>query len=248
MVNHDLFSTKSDEVTSAVRGAMVPASSNALQDRKTRQAAKVVVTGFEAFSGMPVNPSAELALNIGRCKDKCILVESFLLPACFRRAGHNICKIIDTEQPDILLMFGVDATQRKHVKVEAWATNTWRPDAYDTVRRIHPSSPAEYASRLPVVPLVRALNTAGISAVVSESAGYYVCNYVFYSAAQYIHSKQYRTIFAFVHLPSLALHPESCQMGRRDGVMSKLVRALQLIIHMALIQLSSKQPGNEMER
>jgi pyroglutamyl-peptidase len=161
---------------------------------------KLAVTGFGPFHGICINPSSELVRRMLAIKHK-YPCKHFVLPVHFKRAGRMIRSIIKITRPVILLMFGVDSSQNREVKVEAFAKNIWKLNSHSAVKCIDVSGPQKYASRLPTDQLVRALKDNDIPASVSFSAGTYVCNYTYYCAARFIELHRYDTSYGFVHLP-----------------------------------------------
>jgi len=78
----------------------------------------------------------------------------------------------------------------------------------EAVRR---GAPAAYFSTLPIKAMAAALQAAGIAAEVSQTAGTFVCNHVFYSLAHLLATRHPNTRGGFIHLPMLpmqaAAHP-----------------------------------------
>ena len=68
-----------------------------------------------------------------------------------------------------------------------------------------PGGPAAYFSTLPIKAMMRALTDAGLTAEVSQTAGTFVCNHVFYSLMHMLEKPQGRrkTIGGFIHVPDL---------------------------------------------
>jgi pyroglutamyl-peptidase len=65
-----------------------------------------------------------------------------------------------------------------------------------------PGGPAAYFSRLPIKAIVAALHEAGLPASVSQTAGTFVCNHVFYGLMHMLRRRP-RTRGGFMHLPLL---------------------------------------------
>lgn len=99
---------------------------------------------------------------------------------------------------------------------------------------IAPGGPAAYFSGLPLKACVQALSEAGLPAEVSNSAGTFVCNHVFYSLMHALAERSLadpawaRVGAGFVHLPWL---PEQ---GSPHLPLNKMVEALRIIIQTAL--------------
>ena len=78
-------------------------------------------------------------------------------------------------------------------------------------RPVVAGAPAAYFSGLPIKRIVATLRAAGIPASVSQTAGTFVCNHVFYSLAHLLATRHPSTRGGFIHLPMLpmqaAAHP-----------------------------------------
>ena len=66
--------------------------------------------------------------------------------------------------------------------------------------------PAAYFSTLPIKAITSALQQAGLPAAVSQTAGTFVCNHVFYGLMHQLHQlRRHRTVRAgFMHVPPLS--------------------------------------------
>jgi len=85
-----------------------------------------------------------------------------------------------------------------------------------------PGGPVAYWSTLPIKTIVRVLRGSGIPASVSQSAGTFVCNHVFYGLMHALAESADRTKGGFIHVPLL---PEqiACR-GRRRSRKTEAVR------------------------
>lgn len=98
---------------------------------------------------------------------------------------------------------------------------------------VFPEGPAGYFTTLPIKAMVQALRREGIPASVSQTAGTYNCNAIFYGLCHYIASRQAPMRGGFVHLPYLpemaAAHPGVPSMAlatQRDAVKTLIRTAL----------------------
>jgi pyroglutamyl-peptidase len=136
--------------------------------------------------------------------------------------------------PDIVLSFGL-AGKRESIEFERVAINCM--DAYIPDNQgIKPKDQAidlygdaAYFSTLPIRQFEADLLKAGIPAKISNSAGTYVCNYVFYKLAQTFQGTN--TKFGFIHVPPLPEQKELVNMK-----FEVLLKALEII----LMSLSSQ--------
>lgn len=172
---------------------------------------QLLVTCFEPFGGARVNASARAAAllpeRIGDWR-----IEKRELPVIFGLAGENCLELIDLLRPDAVLLLG-QAGGREAVTPELTARNyRWAriPDNAGRSPKGEPVAPggedALFAT-LPVEAMTEAIREAGLPAAMSCSAGYYVCNDLYYTVLRRLRGTG--TPAAFVHVPSAeTLSPE----------------------------------------
>ena len=169
---------------------------------------KVLLTGFEPYGQEQVNSSWEAVKAYAESVGGVEIVKE-CLPVSFERAGMALAKTVDLHQPDVVLSVG-QACGRCEINVERVAVNLADSKNADNdgcqpcERRLFPDAPDAYFSNLPVKCLVDAIRKAGIPAVVSNSAGLYVCNSVFYTAMHLVYTKYPNMQVGFIHVPSTA--------------------------------------------
>lgn len=173
---------------------------------------RILMTGFTPFPGVAVNPTQ---LLLRYFQDETVPLPAGvqlipeILPTAFETAEFRIRQLIRDEQPDAVLGLGV-AQKRDAINIERVAHNwdeTTIPDingAQLAGQKIVMDGPEMYLSTLPVERMLAALQTAKIPAVVSDNAGRYVCNHVFYCARHEIDQLGLDTSCGFVHVPGLA--------------------------------------------
>jgi pyroglutamyl-peptidase len=96
-----------------------------------------------------------------------------------------------------------------------------------------PGGPLAYWSSLPVKAVVAALREAGLPAVVSHSAGTFVCNHVFYGLMRALARK--RTVHGgFIHVPFLPEQAGRAGDGSPSLPLKEIVRGLEIAIATSL--------------
>ena len=85
-----------------------------------------------------------------------------------------------------------------------------------------PGGPAAYFATLPVTAIAAALQSAGLPAEVSNSAGSYVCNHVFYSL-MHLAAACRRWRAGFMHVPQFERAPQ----GHADDVVRGICIVLE---------------------
>jgi pyroglutamyl-peptidase len=177
--------------------------------------ARLLVTGFEAFGGRPVNPSERMVRLVADAAPPGAVVSTRVLPVSYRRAFAPLAEALETERLHAALLLGLGAG-RSTIDFERFGVN-WRgaphPDN-DGVRitgeQIDPAGPAAYFATLPVDDLVGASRAAGAPTGVSSHAGTFLCNQVLYLALRHCDRNDLKCRIGFVHLP---LFPEQAAGG-----------------------------------
>lgn len=146
---------------------------------------KILVTGFDPFGGEPVNPAFE-AVKLLPESIAGVSVVKLEIPTVFTRSAMVVEEAIEREKPDYVLCIG-QAGGRSAVTVEKVAINLAEariPDndgeqPFDTPLR--EDGDTAYFATLPVKAMVKRINASGIPALMSYTAGTYVCNSIMYN-------------------------------------------------------------------
>lgn len=167
----------------------------------------ILLTGFEPFGGESINPSWEVARALhGRGIDG-HRVEARLLPVAFGAAITALQAALDELQPAVVLAIG-QAGGRGKLSFERVAINLIDariPDnagAQPIDTPVLAGAPNAYFASLPVKAMRAACEAAGVEAELSQSAGCYVCNAVFF-ALMHVLSTRPAVRGGFLHLPWL---------------------------------------------
>lgn len=188
----------------------------------------ILLTGFEPFGGDSGNPSwtavlvAQEILRAEGCE-----VEALKLPCVFGESASVLREAIGRLRPELVICAGL-AGGRDRLSLERVAINCDDARIPDNAGNqpidepVIPAGPAAYFSTLPVKSALRALQIAGIRAEVSQTAGTYVCNHVFYAL---MHELSGAAVTAparggFIHVPydeaQLPLGSAAPSMAARD--------------------------------
>lgn len=199
---------------------------------------KALVTGFEPFGPDAVNPSREAVLRLSsRLGD--LTIETRIVPTVFGRAIAALEDAIVTTQPDIVLGVGL-AGGRAELSLERVAINVDDARIPDNDGQqpidqpIVAGGPAAYFTGLPVKRAVAALREAGLPAIVSNTAGTFVCNHIFYGLMHLVASRRLPVRGGFLHVPYL---PE--QAAGLAGIqvpsmaLDDIVRGIEIILRVA---------------
>lgn len=209
----------------------------------------VLVTGFEPFGGEHINPSWELARALNGEAIGGARVVAVQLPCVFGEALRRLNEALARVKPVAVLAIG-QAGGRCDLSLERVAINVDDariPDnagAQPVDEPVIASGPAAFFSTLPIKAIVAALREAGYPASVSQTAGTFVCNHLFYGLQHRLDGQQVRS--GFMHIPYL---PE--QAARHAGApslpLSTLIDATRLALHVALTAQEIRAVGGQLD-
>ncbi len=167
----------------------------------------LLLTGFEPFGGDSVNPSWLVAQALQGELIAGVRVQALCLPCVFGQALTVLQAAVQQHRPQVVLALGLAAV-RGDISVERVAVNVDDARIADNAgaqpidEPVFAGGPAAYFSTLPIKAIVGALQQAGLPATVSQTAGTFVCNHVFYGLMHQL--RRHRTVRAgFMHLPLL---------------------------------------------
>lgn len=194
----------------------------------------VLVTGFEPFGGSPVNPSwyAVQALHGREIAGHRIVGAQ--LPTVFGASIERLQALLDEHHPQLVVCTG-QAGGRAAISLERVAINVNDARIPDNAGEqpvdtaIVADGPAAYFTRLPIKAMLQALLADGIRAEVSQTAGTFVCNHVFYGLMHLLAQPRLAGVRGgLVHVPYL---PEQ---GQPSMLLEHVVRGLEIAIGCAL--------------
>jgi pyroglutamyl-peptidase len=195
----------------------------------------VLLTGFEPFNGAAINPAWEAVRALDGWQGDGFRVVTRQLPCVFGLSTRLLLDAIEECKPDVVIAVG-QAGGRPDITVERVAINIddapipdndqWQPlDA-----TIVSAGPAAYFATLPIKAIVHAIRERGVAASVSQTAGTFVCNHVFYGLMHFTHGLPLQA--GFIHVPFL---PE--QVVEKPGVaameLAQIVEGLRAAVEVA---------------
>ena len=199
---------------------------------------KLLITAFEPFGGEEINPSLEAVRQIEKDRISNIAVLTAELPVDRYRAVDTALDLLMVNRPDIVIMLG-EAGGRYKINPERVAINVddFRiPDNVGNQPTDEPNiegGPAAYFSTLPIRAIAERINKANIPAAISNTAGAYLCNRLFYSVMHAIKVNGLDASAGFIHLPYL--HDQAVSKYWDFPSMSKetIVDAVRLAIEVS---------------
>ena len=202
-----------------------------------RRTPVALVTGFDPFGGEEVNPSQQIAQALdGRIIAGHRIVGA-ILPTEFGTALPALEKLLRKHRPTLVLALG-QAGGREGISLERVAVNLIDARIPDNAGLqpvdvpVVENAPNAYFSTLPIKTMLAALREGGMPAALSQTAGTFVCNQVFFGLMRLL-ARRHGARGGFVHVPYL---PE--QAARHAGApgmaLETMIEAAQLCLATAL--------------
>lgn len=195
----------------------------------------VLLTGFDAFGGASLNPSwLAVQMLAGEVLASHTLVAA-QLPTAFAGSLQALAGLLQQHKPALVICVG-QAGGRSAMSLERIAINVNDARIADNTGEqpvdtpVVWNGPAAYFSTLPIKAMLQALQQAGIAAEVSQTAGTFVCNHVFYGLMHALARQRNgkRTRGGFIHLPYLPEQGSPCMP------LDEMVRGLGIAIECAV--------------
>ena len=195
----------------------------------------VLVTGFDPFGGDALNPSWLVAQALHRRQIGGHRVVAAQLPTVFGDSLKRLNALLAAHRPALVICLGLAAT-RAAISLERIAINVNDARIADNAGAqpidtpVVAGAPAAYFSTLPIKAMQAEMNWAGIPAEVSQTAGTFVCNHVFYGLMHRLATGRglKGTRGGFIHVPMLpeqgepSLPREQMVEGLRIGIRTAL--------------------------
>src|SRR4029434_4392508 len=165
----------------------------------------VLLTAFEPFGGERVNASKLAAEGLDGRVIRRHRVVVVILPCVFGEAIAALKRSIRRVRPDLVIASG-EAGGRAAITLERVAINVDDARIDDNAgacpvdRAIAVGGPVGYWSTLPIKAIVSALKRRRIPAAVSQTAGTFECNHVFYGLMRIV-ARRRGLRAGFVHVP-----------------------------------------------
>ncbi len=185
----------------------------------------ILVTGFEPFGGEARNPSGEIALALDGLWVAGVPIRGVVLPCVFGQSLADLRQLLQRERPSLVICLGM-AASRTCLSLERVAINVDDARIPDNAglspvdQAVVADGPVGYWSTLPIKAIRAAWERDGLPAEISQTAGTFVCNHVFYGLMHSLASSGGRG--GFIHVPAHGLSLE------------RMVEALRMAISVCL--------------
>jgi pyroglutamyl-peptidase len=213
---------------------------------------KLLLTAFEPFAGESTNPSLEAARQMEKIDFPDTVIHLAELPVDRYRATELVLELIRSSKPDLVILLG-EAGGRFRVNPERVAINVDDFRIADNVGNqpkdepIVEGAPAAYFSTLPIRAITNRILKAHIPAAISNTAGSYLCNRLFFSVMHAITVEGLGAKAGFIHLPyfhdqAMNKYPDVPSLSRES-----IVEAVRLAIEVSLGSLSQEDASAAVE-
>lgn len=167
---------------------------------------KVLITGFEPFDNEKINPAYEAVKLLKQSYGSIKLIKKEL-PTVFHKSIKTLRGYIEKEKPDAVLCIG-QAGGVFAICIERVAINVDDARIKDNEgnkpvdKKIYEDGENAYFSTLPIKAIQKNMNNKKIPAIISNSAGTFVCNHIMYGLL-YMVKKEFTNVknAGFIHVP-----------------------------------------------
>lgn len=178
---------------------------------------RVLITAFGSFPGVELNPSSLLLEELLRKSDSF----SFSLEGDFIETSFNFCsnwlEQTKLDEYDWIIHLGV-ATTSSLFRLEKYARNQCSPFSPDVNGNcwenecIFPNEHSCIRTEVDVDGLFHSLKQKKLPVVVSEDAGDYLCNFLYYNSTLKKIKKKWKAKVLFIHIPDENIIPIGSQL------------------------------------
>ena len=193
-------------------------------------AKSILISGFEPFGSDSINPTEIIVRNLPKEINN-FEIRGIVLPVEFKLAPERLIKEIERIKPSAIIMLG-QAGGRDSVSIETTARNLMNGvdnsgNKMDN-QPIIDDGPSELYSTLPVDKIDATLKEYGFPSKLSNDAGKYVCNCLFYNVMYFVKD----TVSAgFIHVPFIPEqgHDDKPSMECED-ISNAIIEVIKVVI------------------
>ncbi|PEB59750.1 pyroglutamyl-peptidase I [Bacillus cereus] len=198
----------------------------------------VLLTGFDPFGGESINPAWEVAKSLHEKTIEEYKIISKQVPTVFQKSISVLKEYIEELNPEMIICIG-QAVGRPDITIERIAINIDDARIADNEGNqpvdvpVIEEGPAAYWSTLPMKAIVKRLHEEGIPASVSQTAGTFVCNHLFYGLMHELEKRDKKIKGGFIHIPFL---PEQASNypGQPSMSLSTISKGIELAIEVTM--------------
>ena len=194
---------------------------------------RILLTAFEPFGGESTNAALEAVMRVHAPEG--VTLNTLTVPTVFGLGTDTVLLAMRALRPDAVICVG-QAAGRAAITPERVAINVRDARIPDNAgfrpsdEPIDPRGPAAYFSTLPIKAMTEAIQTAGVHAAISNTAGTFVCNDLFYSVCRAIEMESLRTVGGFIHVPCTPAQAAAHTPPLASMPLEDIVRGLEAAI------------------
>jgi pyroglutamyl-peptidase len=167
----------------------------------------ILLTGFEPFGDNDVNPSIEACRKLHGNEYNGYKVVVREVPLRYKEIRQTIESFIEETKPSAVICTGLGGGPT--INLERVAINLanaripYNCGEKPFEKPIVEDGPTAYFTTLPLRKMLEAVEEAKVPVKISNSAGTFGCNQIFYDLRDYIETKKLDIIGGFIHVPPL---------------------------------------------
>ena len=192
----------------------------------------ILLTGFEPFGGSHINPSIEACRPLDGREYNGFKVKVVEIPLRFNDVRPSLVKVIGETKPSAVICTGQAASSM--IRLERVAINVADARmAYNCGKQpvdepIVDDGPVAYLATLPLRKMLTAIEEEKLPVTISNSAGTFGCNHIFYDLMHHIEEEELGIPGGFIHVPSL---PEQAMKKQGPSMsLDLIVKALDTAV------------------
>ncbi len=213
---------------------------------------RVLVAGFDAFDNLDSNPSQIVVESLGGSiklpgRKGEVLLDTLVLPTCCNKAWGKLKRKLDGNKDvyDAVILTGV-AAKREKISLERFALNIRDYRIKDNGGHqyldelIEKGAPDALKTGLSVAAMSKTLAQNGVLCEVSNHAGTFICNEVYFKCLRYLEKQAKPANVLFVHLPLPRTYSKSLKAAKlaksaaKGHGITKMLDAVEQIIALSL--------------
>ncbi|HAQ07302.1 MAG TPA: peptidase C15 [Bacillus bacterium] len=172
---------------------------------------KILISGFEPFGKMSINPTEELLKEADTFAVENVEISTILLPVNYGECAEKLIEKIEALNPDVVISCGLAAgrtaitPERIGINIKDTGSGDPYPDNKGNTpvdERIDADGPDGLFSSLPNRQIEKNLKSQRIPAAISNSAGTFICNNTLYSVLNHIRKNKLPIKAGFIHFPA----------------------------------------------
>lgn len=200
----------------------------------------VLLTGYEAFGEIKKNPSIEACKRLlgNKYNGYEIIVEE--IPMKYQEVREIIEGHVEKYKPAAIICTGI-SSKRGFITVERVAINIGSAEGSTNFgytqldQSLNPDGPVGYFTTLPFRKILKAMTGNKIPAELSNTAGTYGCNQIFYHLMDFLTREKIDIPAGFIHVPRLP--EQAIENGLPSMSLNLSVKALEIAVEVTTDEL-----------